>query len=102
MKILIKEILNNKFEVIVKNKINTKHTVLVSEEYYLSLTSKKISKKKLVEYSFKFLLNREVNTSILSSFELNIITSYFPEFESEIKKILQQYIEKQKKKMLQL
>ena len=35
MKILIKKILNNKFEVIVKNKINTKHTVLVSEEYYL-------------------------------------------------------------------
>ena len=88
MKILIKEILNNKFEVIVKNKINTKHTVLVSEEYYLNLTSKKISKKKLVEYSFKFLLNREANTSILSSFELDIITSYFPEFESKIKKIL--------------
>ena len=88
MKILIKEILNNKFDVIVKNKVNTKHTVLVSEEYYLSLTSKKISKKKLIEYSFKFLLNREENTSILFFLELSIITSYFPDFESEIKKLL--------------
>ena len=61
MYILIKELLDNKFK-IVKNKINTKHTVLVSE-YYLSLTSKK--SKKIIEYSFKFLLNKEANTSIL-------------------------------------
>jgi len=41
--------------------------------------------EKLLEYSFQFLLDREPNTSILSFFELNIISKYFPEYESEIK-----------------
>ena len=88
MSIFIKELSDNKFEIIVKQKLITKHTVLLTDEYYDILTKKKISKKKLLEYSFHFLLNRETNTSILSSFDLNIISKYFPEFENEIKKFL--------------
>ena len=86
MSIFIKELLDNKFEITLNKKLTTKHTVLLTNEYHNILTKKKISKKKLLEYSFQFLLDRESNTSILSSFELNIISKYFPEYENEIKK----------------
>ena len=85
MSILIKELLDNKFEITVKKQLITKHIILLTDEYHDSLTKKKISKKKLLEYSFQFLLDREPNTAILSSFELDIISKYFPEYESEIK-----------------
>lgn len=88
MSIFIKELSDNKFEITVNKKFITKHIVLLTDEYYDILTKKKISKKKLLEYSFYFLLDRESNTSILSSFELSIISKYFPEYENEIKKIL--------------
>jgi len=42
----------------------------------------------LVEKAFKFLLDRESNTSILASFDLPVIGQYFPEYEKEIKKML--------------
>ena len=86
MSIFIKELLDNKFEITVNKRIITKHIVILTNEYHDSLTKKKISKKKLLEYSFQFLLDREPNTSILSSFKLNIISKYFPEYEKEIKK----------------
>ena len=88
MSIFIKELSDNKFEVTINKKLITKHTVLLTDEYYDILTKKKISKKKLLEYSFQFLLDREPNTSILSFFELNIISKYFPEYENQIKKFL--------------
>ena len=87
MSIFIKELSGNKFEITVNKKLITKHTVLLTDEYHNILTKKKISKKKLLEYSFQFLLDREPNTLILSSFELNIISKYFSEYENEIKKI---------------
>ena len=85
MSIFIKELSDNKFEITLNKKHITKHTVLLTDEYHNILTKKKISKKKLIVYSFKFLLARESNTSILSFFELNIISKYFPEYENEIK-----------------
>ena len=88
MSISIKKILDNKFEVIVNKDVTTKHTVILFDKYYESLTNKKISKIKLLEYSFNFLLKKESNTSILSFFELEIISKYFPEYEHEIKKNL--------------
>ena len=88
MSIFIRELLDNKFEITVNKRIITKHIVILTNEYHDSLTKKKISKKKLLEYSFQFLMKREPNTSILSFFELNIISKYFPEYEEEIKKVL--------------
>ena len=87
MSIFIKELSGNKFEITVNEKLITKHTVLLTDEYHYILTKKKISKKKLLEYSFRFLLDREPNTSILSFFALSIISKYFPEFENEIKNL---------------
>ena len=55
MSIFIKELLNNKFEITINKKIVTKHTVVLTDEYYKNLTENKISKKKLLEYSFEFL-----------------------------------------------
>ena len=40
----------------------------------------------LVDRSFRFLLEREPATSILSSFDLMAIGRYFPEFEAEIRR----------------
>ena len=85
MSIFIKELSDKKFEITLNKKYITKHVVLLTDEYHNTLTKKKISKKNLLEYSFKFLLARESNTSILSFFELNIISKYFPEYENEIK-----------------
>ena len=37
---------------------------------------------------FEFLLARESNTSILSRFDLPVISRYFPEYESKIRGML--------------
>lgn len=38
----------------------------------------------LVEASFRFLLEREPKESILPSFDLTVISRYFPEYESKV------------------
>ena len=45
----------------------------------------KVTKEELLKFSFNFLLERESNTSILSSFELRLISKYFPEYENSVK-----------------
>jgi hypothetical protein len=44
------------------------------------------SVEKLIEESFRFLLEREPNTAILPSFDLPVIGRYFPEYPHEIVK----------------
>ena len=72
------------FAVTVEAKTVTRHTVTLTPDYHLRLTGGTVSPEKLVERSFEFLLEREPNTSILSSFDLPVIGRYFPEYESEI------------------
>ena len=38
----------------------------------------------LLEASFRFLLDREPKESIMGRFDLNVISRYFPEYESKI------------------
>ena len=38
----------------------------------------------LLEASFRFLLDREPKESIMGRFDLNVISRYFPEYESTI------------------
>ena len=85
MELLINQLSNDKFEIIIYRDQQTKHVVTLSDELYFSLTSKKISKKELLKYSFQFLLEREPNTTILSSFELTEISKYFPEYLKKVK-----------------
>jgi hypothetical protein len=76
------------FEVIVEGNTTTTHRVTVTHSYYQKLTNNRVTPEMLVETSFKFLLERESNTSILSRFDLPIIERYFPEYEETIKTML--------------
>ncbi|MEY3375576.1 MAG: hypothetical protein RLZZ497_929, partial [Pseudomonadota bacterium] len=60
----------------------------VSNDFYNSLTDGKVSLENLIQASFEFLLERESNNSILSQFDLEVISHYFPEYEKEMKRRL--------------
>ena len=62
----------------------TKHVVSVTDQMLLNLTNNKISKEELLNFSFNFLLEREPNTSILSKFDIIVISKYFPEYISKV------------------
>jgi hypothetical protein len=85
MTILIKELSDGEFQVTVNAKNPTSHNLTLTDDVYQNLTNGKVSKKELIEFSFKFLLEREPNTSILSSFELSVISTYFPEYIKTVK-----------------
>ena len=72
------------YKVSVQGRTSTTHTVTLSPEYYEKLTGKQVSPELLIEKSFEFLLERESNTSILSTFDLPVINRYFPEYERTI------------------
>ena len=57
--------------------------VTVHEEE-AALLAPGVDPKRLVEETFRFLLEREPVTSILPSFDLNVIERYFPEFRRDI------------------
>ena len=74
------------FKVTVKEEgSSTTHTVNLESDYYQELTGGKVSEEELIEKSFQFLLAREQKESILSSFNLKVITRYFPEYGEKIK-----------------
>ena len=50
----------------------------------LKLIERNMSREKFIESSFKFLLDREPNTSILENFNFKVINNYFPEYEKKI------------------
>lgn len=84
----VKQMDTTTFRVVVENRSITSHMVTLPVRYYEKLTNKTVSPEELIEKSFEFLLEREPNTSILRSFELSVIGSYFPEYEETIKKTI--------------
>ena len=60
------------------------HAVTVQQADYTRLSGRNMEPEELVRRSFEFLLEREPKESILSRFDLSVISRYFPEFESEI------------------
>ena len=74
------------FEVIIIKDTTTKHKVNLSNKIYQDLCNSKIPEIDLIVESFKFLLERESNESILREFNLEIIETYFPEYPISIKK----------------
>ena len=66
----------------------TRHSVTLKKRDYEKLTDGEASPEALVSESFRFLLEREPKESILSSFDLTVISRYFPEYEREIAKRL--------------
>ena len=78
----------DEYEVKVGGVTQTTHRVTLRDADRQRLGRKDVSAERLIEESFRFLLEREPNTSILSSFELPLIGKYFSQYEREIRKRL--------------
>jgi hypothetical protein len=85
----IKHAAGDDWVVTVRGSVITHHRVRVTKAD-LARFAEGRSAQDLLQKSFRFLLERESNTSILSSFDLPLIGSYFPEYEREIRARLQQ------------
>jgi hypothetical protein len=55
-----------------------------------TLTGGKHTPERCLEAAFRFLLDREPKESILSRFDVTVISRYFPEFERELPRYLAQ------------
>lgn len=86
--ITVKTLDASTFEVTVDARSPTTHLVTVTADYAHKLTGGQMATEMLVSCSFKFLLEREPNTSILRRFDLQVIGRYFPEYEQVIAKQL--------------
>lgn len=84
----VERIDDSTFEVTVEGRTVTEHRVTVDPSYHQELTGGGVTPEVLVEKSFEFLLERESNTDILSSFDLPVIGRYFPDYESAIRQLL--------------
>jgi hypothetical protein len=62
----------------------TVHTVRLSEADHRRIAPG-TDGARLVEESFRFLLEREPKESILRTFDLTVIRRYFPEYDEEIR-----------------
>jgi hypothetical protein len=82
----IKHLGGEEWNVTVRSGRTTEHRVRVSGADVQRFAGENGSVERLLEESFRFLLERESNTSILSSFELPVIGRYFPEYETEIRR----------------
>jgi hypothetical protein len=60
------------------------YEVILDKKYWEKLTGGKVTPEELIKKSFEFLLEREPKESILKSFNLELINTYFPEYEGEI------------------
>jgi hypothetical protein len=75
------------FEVTVEEEGSaTTHDVAVSRSDLDRLSRQSESPEQFVKRVFAFLLEREPKESILSSFDISVISRYFPEFEDEIRR----------------
>ena len=86
----VREIDETKFEVTVEGRTTTTHEVTLDPSYCEKLTGGRVTAAILIEKSFEFLLEREPNTSILSRFDLTVISRYFSDYESVIGKMLEE------------
>ena len=75
----------NEYEVVVEGEVETRHRVIMSQEYYRNLCGATVTHEFVLVTAFNFLLEREPNTTILAAFDVTDINTYFPEFEEEIK-----------------
>ena len=86
MTISIKKQTEDVFVVTVVGNATTTHTVTVTDQSLTDLTDNNVTKTQLLEFSFNFLLDREPNTSILSSFNINVISRYFSNYRDEVRR----------------
>jgi len=86
-KIEVEKIDKSKFRVrVTESGSETSHDVTVSPKDYTRLITGNVDPEELVRRSFEFLLEREPKESILTMFDLSVISRYFPEYEREIRR----------------
>lgn len=73
---------------VIEGDSESSHRVTLKDEDFNRLSSEGASEQRLIEESFRFLLEREPKESILNSFDLTVISNYFPEYEEKIQKRL--------------
>jgi hypothetical protein len=79
------------FEVVVREgQGETRHHLTMARDACERLTGGKHTPERCIEAAFGFLLDREPKESILSRFDLTVISRYFPEFERELRRYLSQ------------
>ena len=77
------------FEVVVREgRGETRHDVTMGRETCDRLTAGNHTPERCLEAVFRFLLDREPKESILSRFDVTVISRYFPEFERELPRYL--------------
>ena len=86
MSVSIKKQTDDVFKVTVADSMTTTHEVTVNDQSLTDLTDDKVTKEQLLDFSFNFLLDREPNTSILSKFDINVISKYFSDYRDEVKR----------------
>lgn len=75
------------FEVTVREDgSETRHHVTLSQDDWERLGTGYPSPEEFVRACFEFLLAREPKESILSRFDVSVISRYFPEFTDEIRR----------------
>ena len=86
MSLSIKKLSDDVFMVTVAETSTTNHTVTVTDQSLNDLTDNNVTKTQLLKFSFNFLLDKEPNTSILSSFDINVISGYFSDYKDEVRR----------------
>ena len=86
MSISIKKLTDDVFQGTVADSITTTHEVTVTNQSLTDLTDNTVTKEQLLEFSFNFLLDKEPNTSILSSFDINVISKYFSDYGDKVRR----------------
>ena len=86
MSLSIKKLSDDVFTVTVAEASTTTHTVTVTDQSLNDLTDNNVTKTQLLKFSFNFLLDKEPNTSILSSFDINVISRYFSDYKDEVRR----------------
>ena len=86
MSVSIRKLSDDVFEVTVAKTSITTHTVTITNQIFTDLTNDNATKTQLLEFSLNLLLDREPNTSILSSFDINVISKYFSNYKDEVRR----------------
>ncbi|HRN89606.1 hypothetical protein [Hyphomicrobium sp.] len=66
----------------------SQYDVTLQHDTYRRISGEKFAPETCVEAAFRFLLDREPKQSILSSFDIDQISQYFPEIERTLPKYL--------------
>jgi hypothetical protein len=84
-RIEVERVEDGRFSVrVIEGDSETSHDVTVTDEDLARLGAGYASPEGFVRACFEFLLGREPKESILRSFDVSVISRYFPEFDREI------------------